>query len=74
MTGLKIVFLVLGAAFALFGYLIFFRKKYFLINGFEQDRKAGRKTDAYADGVGFSELVFGVVLLIAGIVLVIVKR
>ena len=44
----KIVLLALGAAFLLFGFLIFFRKQYSLINDFEAERKAGRKDEQYA--------------------------
>ncbi len=59
MLALKIIFAALGAAFTLFGYFIFFRKKYSLINGFEADLKAGRKTEEYAKRVGMVEFVLG---------------
>ena len=71
MTIVKILAFILGAAFLLFGYFIYFRKKYSLINGFEEDLKAGRKTEEYAKKVGMVELAVGVACLLAGIALVI---
>ncbi len=71
MLALKIIAVALGAAFTLFGYLIYFRKKYDLINGFEIDFKAGRKSEEYAKRVGMAELVLGIALLIAGAVLIV---
>ena len=49
MVVLKVLAVVLGLAFLLFGYFIYFRKKYNLINGFEADFKAGRKNEEYAE-------------------------
>ena len=66
---LKIIILIVALAFLVFGYLIYFKKKYNLINGFEADVKAGRKNEAYAKCVGFIELVTGSMLLIAAILL-----
>lgn len=40
---LKIITVLLGLAFTLFGYFIYFKKKYNLINGFEAECKAGKK-------------------------------
>lgn len=71
MLVLKIVSVLLGSAFALFGYFIYFRKKNNLINGFEADFKAGRKDENYAKRVGMAEFVLGIAILIAGIVLII---
>lgn len=48
MLVLKVISVTLGLAFALFGYFIYFKKKYNLINGFESDLKAGRKKEDYA--------------------------
>ena len=67
---LKIVAVLLGLAFTLFGYFIFFRKKYDLINGFEEDLKAGRKNEDYAKRVGMVEFIVGIAVLIAGLVLI----
>ena len=70
MLALKIIAVALGAAFTLFGYFIFFQKKYSLINGFEADLKAGRKNEAYARRVGLVEFVLGIAILLAGIALI----
>ena len=55
----------------LFGYFIYFRKKYSLINGFEADMEGGRKNEAYAKRVGMAEFVVGIGILAAGIALII---
>ena len=70
MITVKIITLVLGLAFLLFGYFIYFRKKYSLINGFKADYKAGRKDERYAKRVGLIEFIIGVVLLASGIVII----
>lgn len=72
MLALKIIIFVLGLAFTLFGYFIFFKKKYSLINGFEGQYKAGQKTEKYARCVGLAELIIGFALLAAAVVLIIV--
>ena len=74
MTLLKIVLIVLGATFSIFGYLIYFKKKYNLINDFGANHKAGRKTESYARKVGFIELLLGVALLMVGFYLIIAMR
>ena len=71
MIFLKILFVVLGLAFLLFGYFIYFKKKYNLINGFEADFKADRKTEKHAKKVGLIEFIVGIILLITGIALII---
>lgn len=48
MTILKMMLITVGVAFSLFGYLIYFKKQCDLINGFEEEHKAGRKTESYA--------------------------
>ncbi|MGF3067359.1 DUF3784 domain-containing protein [Facklamia sp. P12945] len=73
MTLLKIVLIGLGITFCMFGYLIYFKKKYNLINGFESDYKAGSDIESYARRVGLIELGIGVILIMAGIILIIVK-
>lgn len=55
MTLLKIILITVGVAFTTFGYEIYFQKKYYLINGFEEDYKAGRKTERYAKRVGLAD-------------------
>lgn len=71
MLVLKIVSVLLGLSFTLFGYFIYLRKKYNLINCFEADFKAGRKNEEYAKRVGMVEFVIGIAVLDAGIVLII---
>ena len=65
---LKIILILLGLAFVTFGYFIYFRKKYSLINGFDADLKAGRKTELYAKRVGLVEIIVGIVLIVIGTV------
>ena len=71
MLVLEMLAVLLGLAFTLFGYFIYFRKKYNLINGFEADFKAGRKNEDYAKRVGMVEFVIGIAILIAGLILII---
>lgn len=71
MLAIKIIAIILGLAFALFGYFIFFKKKYSLINGFEEEYKAGRKTEDYAKRVGLVEFVVGIAILLAAVILLI---
>ena len=48
MIVVKIITVIFGLAFLLFGYFIYFQKKYNLINGFSADYQAGRKNEKYA--------------------------
>ena len=43
MTLLKIILILVGLAFITFGYLIYFKEKYNLINDFESNFKSGKK-------------------------------
>lgn len=70
MIALKIVAVILGLAFTLFGYFIFFKKKYTLINGFEEAFKTGQKSEDYARRVGLIEFSAGIAILIVGIILI----
>lgn len=74
MTLLKIILIALGATFSIFGYLIYFKKKYNLINGFEENYKYGRKTEYYARKVGLIELLLGIAMLLVGFYLIIATR
>lgn len=69
MIVVKILSALLGIVFLLFGYFIFFCKKYNFINGFSEDFKCGRKTERYAATVGLAEFIFGVVLLMLSVLL-----
>lgn len=60
----KIISLILAIAFVFFGYNIYFRKKYNLINNFEKDYKNGLKNEKYAKKVGLIELILGISLFI----------
>ena len=73
MTLLKIILITVGVASIMFGYEIYFQKKYNLINGFEEDYKNGRKTESYAKKVGLIEFVLGIVLALIGICVIIIK-
>ncbi len=73
MTILKIILITVGVAFTIFGYEIYFQKKYNLINGFEEDYKNGRKTESYAKKVGIIEFVLGIILTIIGIGITVFK-
>ena len=73
MTLLKIILILLGLAFITFGYLIYFKEKYNLINGFEADFKSWKKTEAYAKKVGLVELIIGIIFILIGIIVIIIK-
>lgn len=64
MTIIKIILILTGITFITFFYLIYFKKKYNLINGFEDDLKNHRKNISYAKKVGLIELIVGIVFLI----------
>lgn len=68
---LKIVTAVLGLMFLLFGYSIYFRGKYNLINGFEVDYQRGFKDEQYAKRVGLIEFIAGIVFLVSSIVMIV---
>ena len=70
---LKIILTALGVTFTIFGYEICFRKKYNLINGFEEAYKAGRKTKLDAVRVGLVEFIIGIILTVIGIIMIIIK-
>ena len=71
MIALKIIAVIVGLAFTLFGYFIFFKKMYSLINGFDEALKAGQKTEVYARRVGLIEFTVGIAVLIVAAVLII---
>ncbi|MGM9658576.1 MAG: DUF3784 domain-containing protein [Eubacteriales bacterium] len=71
MIVIKVLAVGLGLAFLLFGYFIYFKKKYNIINGFEEDFKAGRKNEEYAKRVGMVEFVVGIALLITGVAFIV---
>lgn len=60
----KIISLILAIAFIFFGFNIYFRKKYNLINNFEKDYKNGLKNENYAKKVGLIELILGILFFL----------
>lgn len=68
---IQAVLIILGVISLYYGYNIFFKKKYDLINDFEAEFKAGRKTEKYAERIGIIEFVLGAGMLIGGILLII---
>lgn len=70
MIVLKMIAVLLGLAFTLFGYFIYFKKKYHLINGFRESSRQ-EKNELYAKRVGMIEFVIGIVFMIVGIILII---
>lgn len=69
---LKILLFILGAIFSTFGYLIYFKKKYSLINSFNLDILYKRRDASYAKKLGLIEFVIGLVLIVLAIVLTII--
>ena len=67
----KFILFVLGITFAVFGYLIVFKKKFGLINRFEARKKVGSQTDMDAMRVGQVELILGAGLLVLFVLLMI---
>lgn len=65
----KIIILILAIFFIFFGYNIYFRKKYNLINNFEKDYKNGLKNEKYAKKVGLIELILGINFFILFLIL-----
>lgn len=64
---LKISMMLIGILFIFFGYLIFFKSKYYLINNFIEDKNRKKLDDNYAKKVGFIEFTGGLVTLTLGV-------
>ena len=73
MSILRIIVFLLGMALTLFGYFIYFQKKYNLINGFDSKYRLSEQDIAYAKKVGLIEFILGIVCIIVGIILVFIK-
>jgi len=65
---LKIALILIGALLTTFGYLIFTKEKYGLINNYVEDKKNNKYNDKYAKRVGLIEFSGGFSLLVLGIV------
>lgn len=68
MLGLRIILILIGLLFIGFGYNIWFKGKYDLINNFEKDKKRGKKNESFAKRVGIIEFAGGVACFILGII------
>lgn len=68
MLVLKIALIIVGILFICFGYVIYFKGKYNLINGYETAKKARRLDDAYAQRIGKIEFFGGLIWLVFGII------
>ena len=67
----KFILFVLGIIFAVFGYLIVFKKQYGLINDFKARKKAWSQKDTDAFRIGQVELILGIGLLVLFVLLMI---
>lgn len=70
---LIVILIMIGLVFLVYGYRIYFRGHYHLINGFEANKKAGRKTQAQAKKAGFIELLIGLILVIIALLLAVLR-
>ena len=68
---LKVIAVSLGLTFTLLAIWFTLRRGYGLVNGFEADFRAGRKTESYASQIGLIEFVIGVVISVAAIALIV---
>ncbi len=68
MKVLNVLLVILGLIFMFFGYEIFFKKKYGLINNFYEDKNKGKFNDNYAKRVGIIEFVGGLFCIIFGFI------
>lgn len=69
MIFIEVLIILIGLAFISFGYLIYFKEKYNLINMYEFNKKREIKNESYAKKIGKLELIFGIILSILGIIL-----
>jgi len=67
MLALKIGLILVGILFVGFGYAIYFKGKYNLINNFEEDKKSNKFNEAYAKRVGIIEFIGGLTCVVIGL-------
>jgi len=60
--------ILLGILFIIFGYSIYFKNKYDLINNFKNDKSIGKYSDDYALRVGFIEFWSGIFFICIAVV------
>ncbi len=65
---IRIILILIGLVFIGFGYAIWFKGKYNLINNFQNDKKNNKLNDAYARRVGKIEFIGGIVSFTLGII------
>lgn len=73
MVVMSIILIVVGALFVGFGYFIYVKGKYELINNFETEKKSGKLDDRYAKRVGLIELIGGIASVFTGIAAIIIN-
>lgn len=71
---LKLLLFILGLALIVFGSLIYFKKKYNLINNFEEDLKVRRFDENYAKRIGLIELIAGIIFFIFFLITMIIPK
>ncbi len=65
---LRLTLILVGLIFIGFGYAIWLKGKYNLINNFQTDKKKGKLNDSYAKRVGIIEFIGGILCIALGIV------
>jgi len=65
---MRIILILIGLVFIGFGYAIWFKGKYNLINNFKNDKKNDKLNDAFAKRVGKIEFIGGIASFILGII------
>lgn len=65
---LRLILIIIGLVFIGFGYAIWFKGKYDLINNFQNDKRNGKLNDSYAARVGKIEFIGGLACFALGII------
>ena len=71
---MNVILISVGTLFTIFGYLIYFRKKYNLINNFKINKSINKYSDDYALRMGFIELWSGIFCICLGILSLIIGQ
>ena len=67
MIMLNIIITVIGIAFFAFGFLVSFKKKYFLISFFTKMARSNAERDSYAEQIGLISLMSGMLYIFSAI-------